>query len=193
MIQNRFIMRLVVACLMMFFVSCSSLKYNATDAEIANLKDIVKSKKIALSFDWAQPIGLNMGVTGLQSLMPPGSTTNNINLIGNPNFLNINKDSIHMDLPYYGQQQLGRGYNTNDTGVSFKGTPYKTETEFKENKYILKYWLDSKYDDYRIIITLFANKKSVLRVNSSHRTTINYDGTWKPLTEEKNKETKNSK
>lgn len=193
MFQKVFYMRVILVSFLLFLMGCASVKNQATEAELADLKEVMKTNKVDLTFNWARPIGLNAGVSGLQGLMPPGSTTSNISLIGNLNYLIIKKDSLIMDLPYYGQQQLPRGYNTTDTGVAFKGLPYKSETEFKDNKYILKYWLDAKYEDYRVIVTLFPNKKSTLNVNSSHRTTINYDGTWEILNEEENKEIKKSK
>lgn len=178
-------MRIILLSLFVVFISCGSLKNTATDAEINTLKETVLQKNIEVTFNWARPLALNNGVTGLQNLLPPGSTVNNINLIGNPNFFRIKNDSIHMDLPYYGQQQMRGGYNS-ETGVKYKGPVKSAKKTFDEKKgiYILKYGLDAKNEFYNVTLTLFANtKKSTLTVNSSNRTSISYDGNWKVLIE----------
>ncbi|WP_299667182.1 DUF4251 domain-containing protein [uncultured Polaribacter sp.] len=180
-------MKIAILSLFLVFMSCGSSKSAATQAEIINLKQIVATKNITASFDWARPLGLMNNVTGIENLLPPGSTANSINLIGNPNFFRIKNDSIHMDLPYYGQQQLGGGYNS-DSGVKFEGAIKKEKQLYDKEKeaYVLEYWLNAKNENYSVVLTLFANNKSSLNVNSSHRTNISYDGSWEEYKEKKN-------
>lgn len=176
-------MRIAFLSLLVIFISCGSSKSTATASEINNLKQMVANKRIEASFNWARPLGIN-NVRGLENLIPPGSTINNINLSGNANFFRIKGDSIHMDLPYYGTQQLSTGYNS-DGGVKFEGKIKKEESFYDANKgaYILKYSLDAKKENYGVTLTLYANNKSILDLNSSHRTNINYTGNWKELKE----------
>ncbi|WP_435414975.1 DUF4251 domain-containing protein [Polaribacter aestuariivivens] len=173
-------MRIVVLSFLVLFISCGISKNTATPSEINNLKKAVTNKAIEANFDWASPLGLNNNVQGIENLLPPGSTSSNISLIGNPNFFIIKNDSISMDLPYYGRQQLSGGYGT-DLGVEFDGKP-KTEKKYYHEKkaaYIFEYTLYAKKESYDVTLTLFANKKSTLDVNSSHRTNISYNGNWK--------------
>ncbi|GAB7256464.1 DUF4251 domain-containing protein [Polaribacter sp. OB-PA-B3] len=180
-------MRVVLVSLLVFCFGCSGLKSTATQAEINNLKEIIASKNIEAIFDWAQPMGLNNNVRGLENLLPPGSSTNNINLSGNANFFRIKNDGVHVDLPFYGQQQLSRGYNA-DAGIKFDGKP-QAEKKYFDNKkgaYILKYTLNAKDEGYNATLTLYPNGNCSLNVNSSHRSTIYYNGNWKVLTENNN-------
>lgn len=176
------VMRALIIPFLVLFMSCGSAKNTATTAQLNQLKNIVNTKNFEVNFDWANPLGINSGVVGLQNLMPPGSNINNISLIGNPNYFKVQKDSISMELPYYGQQRMSRGYNT-DSGVKFEGKPTNYSAIFNENKntYTLKYALKGEEESYDIILTLFPNKSSNLSLISSHRTSINYTGSWKEL------------
>ncbi len=176
-------MRIALLGFLMVLFGCSSTNKILSAQQISTLKDVVEAKEIEIEFNWAQPTGLISSVSGLQNLIPFGSTINNINLNGNPNFFKINKDSLSIDLPYFGSQQLPKGYNNTEIGVNFNGTPEKFEEKFdaKRNKYILTYWLKGTDESYKVILVLFPNNSSVLYVNSSHRTPINYDGEWKRI------------
>ncbi|WP_157812171.1 DUF4251 domain-containing protein [Polaribacter sp. ALD11] len=151
-------------------------------AEVNNLKEQVHSNNIEATFNWAQPMSLNNNVRGLEKLLPQGSSSNNINLIGNSNFFRIKNDRIHIDLPYYGQQQMSRGY-TSDGGIKFKGAAAKVVKIYNAEKgaYVLKYSLNAENENYEVLLTLYANNKSNLNVSSSHRSNISYTGSWSAL------------
>jgi hypothetical protein len=176
-------MKIAIISVLIVFMSCANTKSIVSKAQINNLKKVVAAKNFEVVCNWAQPLPI-AGITGLNSLMPPGSTFNNINLIGNTNFFKVKKDSIHMDLPYFGQQRISVGYGSSSSGINFKGKLNKYTASFneKKNAYILKYWLNGKEENYTIILTLFANNTSILSLNSSHRTAINYNGNWKETT-----------
>lgn len=178
-------MRFVILGLFLVFISCKSTKNTVSTEQIAVLKDVVALKNFEVLSDFAQPLALNAGVTGLQNLMPPGSTINNISLIGNPNFFRVMNDSISMDLPYYGQQRMSRGYNSN-IGIKFEGKIDSYTETFNEKKktFVLKYSLKGEEERYDVILTLFPNNTSMMSINSSHRTSINYNGKWKSLNKE---------
>ena len=46
---------------------------------------------------------------------------NQINLIGNPNYIRFYKDSVDVYLPYFGVRQFGGGYN--ESGINYSGKP----------------------------------------------------------------------
>ncbi|QTD39246.1 DUF4251 domain-containing protein [Polaribacter batillariae] len=153
---------------------------------MSRLKETVNNKKIEVVFNWANPLGLNNNVIGIENILPPGSTPNNINLVGNSNFFRIKGDSLHIELPYFGRQQISRGYNA-DGGIQFEGVPKESNQVYdsKKNAYILKYSFNDKSENYNAILTLFANKTSDLRINSTNRTSISYGGNWEELLLEK--------
>ncbi|QTE23132.1 DUF4251 domain-containing protein [Polaribacter cellanae] len=172
-------MRIAILSVLVIFMNCGSTKNTATPHEINELKETLNNKEIEITFNWARPLGLNNNVRGIENLLPPGSTASNINLVGNSNFFRIKRDSLHIDLPYYGQQQMARGYNS-ESGIKFEGVPDKNNKVFdvKKRAYILKYSFNDKNDNYNAILTLFVNKRSDLRINSSNRTAISYSGNW---------------
>lgn len=161
------------------FLILLSCKSTATIAEINELKEMVAKNKFEFTANSANPIAL-ANVRGLENLLPPGSNINNINLANTPNYLRISKDSIQMDLPYYGERQIGGGYNNNN-GLKFNGLVDKAEKYFneKKNSYEMEYWVKAKSEGLKLTLILYTNNASSLTVTSSHRTSINYDGNWK--------------
>lgn len=176
-------MRIAILSFLVIFMSCASVHNSLTTTEISNLKEKINSKNIEVTFDRAQSTGLN-NIRGFENLLPPGSSASAISLMGNSNFFRIKKDSIYMDLPYYGRRQMAGGYNS-DGGIKYNGKAPKVEKIFNDKKgaYILRYSLKSKSENYDIVLTLFENNKSHLNVSSSHRTNINYHGNWRVVKE----------
>ncbi|PWG04416.1 hypothetical protein DIS07_13510 [Polaribacter aquimarinus] len=179
-------MRFFVLGLIVVFMSCKSSNKLITPKDIENFKRKIEHQNIKVTSNFAQPLGINSGVMGLENLLPPGSTIGNINLSGSSNFFIIKKDSLEMDLPYYGQQRMSRGYNTSGS-VEFSGKVASVKKEFieKRNQYIFKYKVNTNTEMYNIVLTLHPNSSSNLVVNSSHRTTISYRGNWEELKKEK--------
>ncbi|MFK8060243.1 MAG: DUF4251 domain-containing protein [Polaribacter sp.] len=174
-------MRVFVLGLVIVFFSCSSSKKVLNAAEIADFKSTIENKKLEITANSANPQAINAGVTGLQNLMPPGSSIANINLNSIPNFFKINQDSLAIDLPYYGQQQLSKSYNSTDIGVLFNGKAELIKQEYnkKKNSYLIKYRAKAVDENYQIALTLYPNNIARFTVISSHRTSISYNGVWK--------------
>lgn len=174
-------MRIVLLFVITGFISCVSAKHSVTGAEKSFLEKIVSEKKFEVVFDNANPLAVNR-LIALEGLLPPGSNAASINLVGNSNYFRVEKDSLSMYIPYYGEQQIARGYNE-DPGIKFNGKPTKTAITYNSKKeaYIIKYWAKSAIENYMLTLTLYANKSAFLSVNSSHRTNINYNGSWKEL------------
>ena len=180
-------MRIALLSIVIVLMSCASTNQNLTSAQLEKFKNTIDTNKIEITFNSARPLGLNNGVRGIEKLLPIGSSLNTINLIGNANFFRMQNDSIHMDLPYYGQQQMPRSYNA-ESAVMFEGKGEAIQKQIiqKKGTYMLTYVLDAEEENYKINLTMYPNKKSILNVSSSHRTNITYDGQWKIL-EEKSK------
>jgi hypothetical protein len=170
--------RIVVVFLVVFSMGCKS---TATPSEIKTLKTAVANKNFEANFNFATPVAL-ANVRGLENILPPGSNTANISLLNIPNHFTVKNDSLKIDIPYYGEQQIALAFKS-DNGIKYMGKVGKMKARFnaKKNKYILEYWIDAKDENLRATLTLFANYKSSMSLNSSHRTTINYNGTWKVL------------
>lgn len=174
---NIFLLFLIV-----LFVACKS---TVTVPELQALQKMVTNNQFEFVAHSAHPMPM-ANVSGLENLLPVGSNMANINLIGNDNYFRVRNDSILFELPYYGVRQLGGGYGS-EVGLQFKGIPKKTSTTFnaKKNQYSLKYIVNTKDENLNINLILFVNNKATLSINSSHRSNINYTGTWTALEDSK--------
>lgn len=160
------------------FYNCKS---TATIAEIENLKRVVNQKNFEITANSATPIAF-ANTRGLENLLPPGSNLANINLVNIQNYIKVKNDSLQISLPYYGELQIATAYN-NDAGINFDGIPTTLKFEFdvKKSKYQIQYEAKLKNESINIYITLFTGKRCRFSINSSNRTSITYDGTWKEV------------
>ena len=106
----------------LFFFAIGLLFYNckstASIAEIENLKRVVNETNFEITANSATPIAF-ANTRGLENLLPPGSNVANINLSNIQNYIKIKKDSLIMNLPYYGELQIVSGYNS-EVGLTFE-------------------------------------------------------------------------
>lgn len=160
------------------FFACGSKKI-ITDKELLAFKNAVENNNFSFEATSANPVAF-ANVRGIQNLLPPGSNVASINMVNNPNYLRVKNDSVFLDMPYYGEIQMGMGYNR-DTGLKFKGIPEKRNIEFnkKKEKYTITYTLKADNENLRLFLVLFPNKTARLDINSSNRSTIFYYGDWK--------------
>ena len=167
---------LVFALGLLILIGCKS---TSTIAEIDNLKKVVANGNYEFVATEAKPM-LIAGVTGLQSFMPQGSNWGSINLNGNTNFLIVKNDSIHLDMPYFGERRMGNAYSTDNVGLKFKGKAEDITTRFnsKKNSYIVTIETKTTNEFLNLTLTLFANKFATLKVVSNQRSFINYSGNW---------------
>ena len=173
--------KIILITLMSFlFFACGSRKLTS-DKELLAFKNAIENNKLSFEATSANPVAF-ANVRGLERLLPPGSNVASINLVNNPNYFRVKNDSISFDLPYYGELQIGMGYNR-DTGLKFEGTPEKAKVDFnsRKEKYTITYTVRTENENLRMFLVLFPNKTARLDVNSSNRTSIFYYGDWKVL------------
>ena len=169
----------------LFFFAIGLLFYNckstASIAEIENLKRVVNETNFEITANSATPIAF-ANTRGLENLLPPGSNVANINLSNIQNYIKIKKDSLIMNLPYYGELQIVSGYNS-EVGLTFEGIPSDAINTFntKKNNFLLMYEVKMKNENLKILITMYASKRCSFSINSSNRTTISYDGSWNEI------------
>ena len=179
---KRFFLIIFLSCLC---YNCAS-KSAATAKELADLKNAVSNQSFKFVANSANPVAF-ANVTGIQNLLPPGSNQASINMVNNPNFLIIKKDSVFLDMPYYGEQQIAMAYDSNNSGLSFTGLAEAKKINYaeKKQKFTLQYDVKGEREGLKLILVLFPNKTARLDVNSSHRTSIYYYGNWKLWDENK--------
>jgi len=103
-----------------------------------------------------------------------------ISLVTNPNYLQINKDSANIRLPYFGVAHTSTmAYNGSDGGgITFKGAieNYEVSVDEKKQKIIIKFLTNSKKESSNFILTVFKSGSSNLSASSNIRSNISYDG-----------------
>ncbi|GHA30864.1 hypothetical protein GCM10007103_10500 [Salinimicrobium marinum] len=159
---------------MLLLVSCGSNR--ATDSsdnrsKYEEIRELVESREFQVEHEWALPLG-----------------GGNINLIGNPNSIRFQKDSIDLFLPYFGVRHMGGGYNT-EGGLKYIGPVKNLEIVENENRNIeisFETTQDNENLDFRIMV--YSNGNAHTTVNSSQRNSISYRGDIVDLPEKFKKE-----
>ena len=162
--------------LLLLLVSCGSNR-NTDSADnrtkFNEIKDLVETREFQIEHEWAMPLG-----------------GGNINLIGNPNSIRFQKDSIDLFLPYYGVRHMGGGYNT-EGGLKYKGPVKNLEIVENENRNLeVNFETIQDNENLDFSITIYPNRKVYTTVNSSQRNSISYRGDIMDLPEKFKKESK---
>lgn len=99
-----------------------------------------------------------------------------INLTTNYGDLKINKDKAEADLPYFGVVQTAS--YTGDGGIKFKneGIAYQIETNEKKQMITITFKANQKTEALSLILSVFKSGNASLKISSSHRNSISYDG-----------------
>ncbi|WP_394971942.1 DUF4251 domain-containing protein [uncultured Croceitalea sp.] len=167
-----------------FLVSCGSSKVKYTDEDLKALRELVDGKNFEIESDWAYPLP-SIGLNSLSNagFFPPGNNANQINLIGNANYLRIEGDSVKAQLPYYGERQISSSYGSNDTGILLNGLIKDLIIDFNEKKkrYELRFQANQDVEIYQVAINIFPNRQAQMNINSTHRTNIAYRGDIKTV------------
>ena len=176
-----------VFALMLFVFSCSSSKNMATPEQITALETLVNSKQFKIESLWAYPQTTMALQRVLDSgLLPPGSTSGSISLVGNYNFLKVSGDSITSSLPYYGERRMQVGYGGTDSTIEFKGLVENYSTKkIKNNAIAVMFKAKSNNEVFDVYIELSPNLKSDMVVNGMGRNGIRYSGNLLPIEDQK--------
>lgn len=176
--------KFVVPVFFIVFISCgSSKKTGSTDTWILN--KLITEQAFEIESRWAQPMATGAYSQAVNGLLPPGSTAGQINLIGNTNYLKMEKDSLSAYLPYFGERQMGGNYGATKGGIEFKGIPEDLEiTSTDKSGYNIRFSIndkENKSENYKVYIQVYPDLNANVVINSSQRLSIRYRGVAMPL------------
>lgn len=164
--------KLLAPFFLLLILSCGGIKKSGSEENLKDfekLSELVNSREFEIENEWLMPLG--------------GS---NINLIGNPNYIRFQGDSVDVFLPYFGVRQSGGGYGGNG-GIEYKG-PAKslniTEDTVKRN-ILINFEGEQNNENLEFFIILFQGGSATTSVSSSQRQSISYRGDVRALPEEK--------
>ncbi|MGB7394833.1 MAG: DUF4251 domain-containing protein [Pricia sp.] len=175
---------LVCFCLLVILSCGGTSKTVGEDNGNERLEEFISEKSFEIISDRAFPMATNaLNSIANAGLLPPGSTAGQITLIGNSNYLRVIGDSVSVYLPYYGERQMGGGYNNDGPGIQFEGVP--TEMEITKNndkkRYDIRFQMKDDSELFTVNVSLFPNLSSVININSSQRFPIRYSGNVRPV------------
>jgi len=175
---------LLIAIVASVLVSCGTSK-EATAEELQELDQLVEERQFEFDLQFARPFVTNsLNQLDNVGLFRPGDNASRINLDKNSSSFKFEGDSVTADLPYYGERQMGGGYNL-DTGINFKGLAKDLDIIKKENQYQIKFNIKGEgVENYQVTLTLFPGFSGTININSTQRFPIRYDGKIELLKEE---------
>lgn len=163
-----------------FIYSCSTTKKVNAQAQMEALDSVIQNRHFTIESNWANPQVSNAMQQVLNSnLMPLGSGSGSISLVGNYNYLTISGDSITTHLPYFGERHMNVVYGGGDNVIQLKGLMKDCKvTKRKDNSYLIDFTLKNKShsENFTVSISLFPNFQSDIFISSSSRFPIRYQG-----------------
>jgi len=146
---------------------------------MAALDQIISDGHYTILATWAKPMpsqGLNSIANA--GLLPPGSSAARIDIAGTGGYLKMKEDSVVADLPYFGERQMGGGYDPDNAGVKFEGLPtdYSLGPIRKGDGYIMQFKIRDGQETFRVVAQIYASLSATISVASTHRNTIWYQG-----------------
>ena len=101
-----------------------------------------------------------------------------VNLIGNPNRIKFENDSVNVFLPFFGERYSGGGYNSDGGAIQFKGVPQ--DLQIRENpekgSVHISFEGNKETENLEFFLTIYSNGVARTSVTSSQRAHISYDG-----------------
>jgi hypothetical protein len=152
---------------MLSFFIMVSFAQEKTKQQIKEEKKLAKQKEVELLLD-----GKEFEFVAVTAY-PQG--TRSIDMISNPNYLRLKKDSIFSEMPYFGRAFAGVGYGGGG-GLDFKGPVQDFSISKNKKDYTIKAKVKDNSDSYNVILTVFFEGNASLTINSIHRNSINYRG-----------------
>lgn len=170
------------------FIGCNSAsKIVQPTAQSRELDQWVAQKSFEINAESAIPLMTNsLNQVTNAGLLPPGSSANRISLIGTSNHLRFSFGELDASLPFFGERQIGGGYNNKNSGIIFQGIPknYEAVKDDRTLKHTIKFDIMNKTEAFGVTLILYPNLKSEIQINSSQRFPMRYTGRVKAIATE---------
>lgn len=161
-----------------FFSVLISFGQEKTKEQIKEEKKTVKQKEIDALVDSRQ--------YEFKAIRAYPISGKSIDMTTNPNFFRFQKDTIHSEMPFFGQGYNTTGYGaSNNVGLSFKGEIKNYSLKKEKKSYIIKADVKDDSNSYSIVLTVYFEGEANLSITSSHRSQISYRGQIDKLETEK--------
>lgn len=162
-------------------LACGSSSQKYSNETSKKLDDLIDSKMFEIKSSWALPrVTAAMQQLGNAGLFINGSTAGSIDISRHTNYLKIENDSVKAILPFYGERQFGGAYGGTNGGIEFEGIPKDlTINKGEKASYEIRFNINDKNsnsDNYNVYVKLLPDLSSIIYINSSSRSNIQYRG-----------------
>jgi hypothetical protein len=174
---------LLIGLIFAMLFSCSNTKYEAMKEakyqQFNEIKELVADKSFKFIAETAHPMQ-TYAVTQVTNalLRNTGNTAGTIFLSGRGDYIKVDGDIVKAELSYFGELRFVSSIDPRDSGINFEGEPLNfTITENEKKKTLnLKFDVNTRTDQYNVIMQIYPNKRTNIIINSSNRTSIRYGG-----------------
>lgn len=151
---------IIVVCLTLILISCGSANQRTGSPEYGEMVEKVRDLEFSIENQWANPMKYNR-----------------VNLMGNPNHIIFEKDSVDLFLPFFGERHSGGGYAA-EGAIKYEGPLKDLRIEEREDRGRIYIYFKGNHqsENFNFQITVFPNGNTNTSVTSSQRDQINYDG-----------------
>lgn len=181
----------ILLCVVLWGCSANRTYTEQEQQAFQSLKAMVEAKRFEITSNFARPMAsMAFMQVANSTILGPGNTASSIDITGNSNQFTMKGDTIYGYFPYFGEVQFGGGYpGTQHQGIEFKDVPRDYTMTVNAQKHVvnINFKIQDQYrsnEQYNVFLTLYANNRSTIQINSTNRSSIEYSGTVKPLTED---------
>lgn len=155
----------VCLTLVLALISCGSANLKTGSSEYGEMVEKLRKLEFEIENKWAIPLKYNR-----------------VNLIGNPNHIIFERDSVDLFLPFIGERHSGGGYAA-EGAIQYKGPLENLRIEEQEDRDRIYIYFKGKHqsENFDFQITVFPNGNTNTSVTSSQRDQINYTGKIKNM------------
>lgn len=157
------LIRIEIFLLLVLCSACGVQKNTTKDSgDFKGIQELVRSGSFQIEHGWVNTM-----------------RGNNINLIGNSNYIKFKNDSVSIYLPYFGVREAGGNYGgIGDGAISYQGKPEKLKIkEFPDkNKIELNFECQKETETFQFFVTLYGSLSANTSLNSSNLEGISYRG-----------------
>ncbi len=170
-------------CLALFSQACKSSKTTVSADAFSAFEKRIEARHFFLEAQTANPM-VTTAIMAVNNagMTPTGSSPGRIQLSGGYG-IRVENDSISVNLPYYGERQMGGGYDPNDAGIQSKGLvpEMQMQTNNEHQRIEMRFTMEQGSESLRFNVELFPSNRANITVVSSQRNTISYDARIKAL------------
>jgi len=166
---------LILGSITLFF-GCSSTGKIPVNNDA--LDDRMSERMITISISAVEPMMTQaMSQIAASGLLQPGNNISRIDVAGQGYFIKIKGDSVSARLPYYGERQMGGGYNA-DAGIVFEGLTKNLEINksAKNNSYTIAFSIRDASEQFKVTTLIGTSWNTSTAIQSSNRNRIRYLG-----------------